>query len=52
MKTGGIMVIPIDQPENEGQTMLRVVKSDDGSLKQESFGDFKFVPMLKEIGND
>ena len=52
MKPGGIMVIPIDQPENEGQTMLRVVKSDDGSLKQESFGDFKFVPMLKEIGND
>ncbi len=52
MKTGGIMVIPIDQPENEGQTMLRVVKSDDGSLKKESFGDFKFVPMLKEIGND
>ena len=49
---GGIMVIPIDQPENEGQTMLRVVKSDDGCLKQESFGDFKFVPMLKEIGND
>ena len=47
-----IMVIPMDNTEGEGQTMLRVTKLDDGSLKKEEFGDFKFVPMLKEIGND
>ena len=52
MKPGGIMVIPMDNAEGEGQTMLRVTKLDDGTLKKEEFGDFKFVPMLKEIGND
>ena len=52
MKPGGIMVIPMDNAEGDGQTMLRVTKMDDGSLKKEEFGDFKFVPMLKEIGND
>ena len=52
MKTGGIMVIPLDQVDGEGQTMLRVTKTEDGTLKKESFGDFQFVPMLKEIGND
>ena len=52
MKANAIMVIPMDNAEGEGQTMLRVTKMDDGSLKKEEFGDFKFVPMLKEIGND
>ena len=52
MKTGGIMVIPMDNSKGDGQTMLRVTKLVDGSLKKEEFGDFKFVPMLKEIGND
>ena len=52
MKTGAIMVIPMDNSKGDGQTMLRVTKLDDGSLKKEEFGDFKFVPMLKEIGND
>ena len=52
MKAGGIMVIPMDNAEGEGQTMLKITKLEDGSLKKEEFGDFKFVPMLKEIGND
>jgi protein-L-isoaspartate(D-aspartate) O-methyltransferase len=52
LKPGGLMVIPMDNAEGDGQTMLRITKQDDGSLKRESFGDFKFVPMLKEIGND
>ncbi len=52
MKTGGIMVIPMDNPDGEGQTMLKITKLEDGSLRKESFGDFKFVPMLKELGND
>ena len=52
LKTGGIMVIPMDNAKGDGQTMLRVTKMDDGTLKKEEFGDFKFVPMLKEIGND
>ena len=52
MKTGGIMVIPMDNSAGEGQKMLRLTKMEDGALSQEEFGDFKFVPMLKEIGND
>lgn len=52
LKPGGVMVIPMDNAEGDGQTMLRVTKMEDGSLKKEEFGDFKFVPMLKEIGND
>ena len=52
MKAGAIMVIPMDNPNGDGQTMLRITKLVDGSLKKESFGGFKFVPMLKEIGND
>ena len=52
MKTGGIMVIPMDNTEGEGQKMLRLTKMEDGALRQEEFGDFKFVPMLKDIGND
>ena len=52
MKVGGIMVIPMDNAKGDGQTMLKVTKMDDGTLKKEEFGDFKFVPMLKEIGND
>ena len=52
MKTGAIMVIPMDNSEGEGQKMLRLTKMEDGALRQEEFGDFRFVPMLKEIGND
>ena len=52
LKTGGLMVIPLDDSENEGQTMMRINKTKDGTLKKEAFGGFKFVPMLKEIGND
>lgn len=51
LKTGGMMVIPLSE-NGDSQTMLRITKLEDGSLKQESFGDFKFVPMLKNIGND
>ena len=52
MKANAIMVIPMDNPDGDGQTMLRITKLEDGTLKKESFGGFKFVPMLKEIGND
>jgi protein-L-isoaspartate(D-aspartate) O-methyltransferase len=44
LKTGGVMVIPVD--ENENQRMKRITKAEDGSLKEESFEAFSFVPML------
>ena len=52
LKTGGMMVVPIDTPQEDGQTMMRITKMADGTLKRESFGDYKFVPMLSGTGND
>lgn len=45
LKTGGKMVIPLD--ENDKQKMMRITKNADGSLEEETFSDFSFVPMLK-----
>lgn len=44
LKLGGIMIIPLDQ--GDIQKMLRVTKNEDGTLTEESFDDFSFVPML------
>ncbi|MBD0332958.1 MAG: protein-L-isoaspartate(D-aspartate) O-methyltransferase [Chitinophagaceae bacterium] len=44
MKTGGMMVIPIGT--GEVQTMKRFVKNDDGTLREEVYDYFSFVPML------
>lgn len=52
MKAGGIMVIPMDRPDGEGQIMVRITKNADGSLIREEFGDFKFVPMLTGTASD
>ena len=51
LKVGGMMVIPLSENEN-CQTMLRLTKQEDGSLKREEHGDFRFVPMLKGVGED
>ena len=52
LKTDGIMVVPVDKATGEGQTMLRLTKTADGTLTREEFGEFKFVPMLRGIGNN
>jgi len=44
LKTGGIMVIPVD--EGPHQRMLRLTKNADGSYTEEAFENFSFVPML------
>ena len=44
LKVGGMMVIPVD--EGDAQRMLRLTKQSDGSMKEESFEQFSFVPML------
>lgn len=44
LKTGGRMVIPVD--EGGSQRMLRLTKQEDGSLTEEAFEQFSFVPML------
>ena len=45
MVIGGIMVIPVGE---ESQTMKKIVKISDTEYDEEDFGDFVFVPMLKE----
>jgi len=44
MKAGGRMVIPVD--EDEYQRMKRITKQPDGSITEEVFESFSFVPML------
>jgi protein-L-isoaspartate(D-aspartate) O-methyltransferase len=45
MKTGGMMVIPVGS--GEVQVMKRLIKQADGSLKEEVYDKFSFVPMLE-----
>ena len=44
MKAGGKMVVPVD--EGAHQRMLRITKNADGSINEEAFDNFSFVPML------
>ena len=44
LKPGGLMVIPVD--EGDTQRMLRITKQEDGTIKEEAFEQFSFVPML------
>ena len=44
MKAVGKMVIPVD--EGVHQRMLRITKNTDGSVSEEAFDNFSFVPML------
>lgn len=50
LKTGGIMVVPLG--EGDVQTMMRYTKHPEGEITAESFGSFRFVPLLKDKGND
>ena len=45
MKTGGIMVIPFGS--GDVQVMKRLIKQSDGSVKEEVYDNFSFVPMLE-----
>ena len=44
LKPGGKMIIPVD--EGDVQRMLRITKNADGSISEEAFEHFSFVPML------
>lgn len=48
LKPGGQIVIPVGE---DTQTMKRITKIDDSNFEEENFGDFKFVPMLKNTVN-
>ena len=44
LRTGGKMVVPLD--EGSHQRMLRITKNADGTVSEEAFDNFSFVPML------
>jgi protein-L-isoaspartate(D-aspartate) O-methyltransferase len=44
LKPGGCMVLPLDEGDN--QRMHRIRKEIDGSVSDEKFDEFSFVPML------
>jgi len=45
LKPGGFLVIPVD--EEKAQRMKRICKNPDGTLSEESFAFFNFVPMVE-----
>lgn len=45
LEVGGFLVIPLGS--GESQEMLRLKKKEDGSVEEERFGTFSFVPMLE-----
>jgi len=49
LKTGGRLVIPVG--EGEVQQMKLIERLGEESYRETDFGDFKFVPMLKNINN-
>ncbi|MFK5855460.1 MAG: protein-L-isoaspartate(D-aspartate) O-methyltransferase [Bacteroidota bacterium] len=50
LKVGGKLVIPLGKGDT--QTMLRLTKLPNGEVTEETFGAFRFVPMLKEKADD
>ena len=49
LKIGGILVIPYG--EGEVQQMLKFTKMENGSIEKQTFGQFKFVPLLKGVNH-
>ncbi len=49
LKVGGRMVIPVG--EQDVQQMKLIVRLKDDVFEEKTYGDFKFVPMLKDIKN-
>jgi len=50
LKTHGVLVAPLGN--SDVQTMIRLTKQENGELKKENFGSFRFVPLLKHKAND
>lgn len=49
LKVGGILVIPVGKTESD-QRMLRIVKTSATEFDKEVYLNFKFVPLIGELG--
>lgn len=50
LKTGGMVVVPLGK--GGIQVMARFIKEEDGSMRKEDHGTFRFVPLLKKLADD
>ncbi len=50
LKPGGILVAPVGK--GSVQEMIRLTKLENGKTEIETFGSYRFVPMLKDKAND
>ena len=50
LKPGGMLVIPLGP--GDVQTMMRITKDEDGTLHEQKFGAFRFVPLLRNKADD
>ncbi len=50
LKPGGILLLPLGF--GDVQQMVRITKDAEGNLKTENFGNYRFVPMLKNRADD
>lgn len=50
LKPNGILLLPLGL--GDVQQMVRIKKLPDGNLETEQFGNYRFVPMLKNKAND
>ncbi len=50
LKTGGMIVVPLGR--GGIQIMARFIKEEDGSMRKEDHGTFRFVPLLKKLADD
>ena len=50
LKPGGMLVAPLGK--GDVQTMIRLTKDNDNKITEERYGNFRFVPMLKNKADD
>lgn len=50
LNTGGILVAPVGKSDT--QIMTRIIKLSESEIKTETFGSFRFVPMLSDKAHD
>jgi len=49
---GGVMVIPIGDPDQLSQNLVRITKRPSGDLSEEILGEVRFVPLLSGVESD
>ena len=50
LNTGGMIVVPLGR--GGIQVMARFIKEEDGGMRKEDHGTFRFVPLLKKLADD